>query len=63
MAERLSNFKIWKACERKKRYDTKDAADVFAALYQQQTYRCRYCGGYHLTNGVAKTLAVVRRVR
>lgn len=45
-----------RACEGKRRYDTKTSAqDHLAALTRKgatrariQVYKCRYCGGYHV---------------
>lgn len=54
------DFKQWKACGRKKRYATQPEASVAATQFHQQQYRCRYCGGFHLTSALTKTLTAIR---
>ena len=48
------------ACERKVRYTDATAAWTCARKMDQTAYSCRFCKGWHLTNLVSKTLAVVR---
>ena len=56
LAQERDDAQRWKACERKTRYDTRaDAEDAAAACVAHgaprlHVYRCRYCGGWHLTS-------------
>lgn len=47
------DFLKWKACERKRAYDTKE--DAFQK--GQQSYLCRYCGKWHRSGELGKLVA------
>lgn len=47
----------WKTCDRKKAYDTREAAFQKG----QEVYQCRYCGKFHRSGSLSKLIATVRR--
>lgn len=47
------------SCERKVRYAT--AQEAKANPYSQDSYACKFCGGWHLTGAIYKTIGVCRR--
>ncbi|MDE2098703.1 MAG: hypothetical protein KGL39_15725 [Patescibacteria group bacterium] len=51
------SFQLWKSCQRKRAYPTKELA------YQkgQQVYRCRHCGHWHRSGALAKLNAQLKR--
>ena len=56
LAQERDDARRWKARERKERYDTRAEAESAAAACAAHgaprlyVYRCRFCGGWHLTS-------------
>jgi hypothetical protein len=44
------DFKRWKTCERKKKFESADAAFQKG----QHVYQCRYCGKWHRSGALTK---------
>jgi hypothetical protein len=38
------------SCTKKRKYDTKEEAELNGKIYKQTVYKCWYCEGYHLTH-------------
>jgi hypothetical protein len=57
MGKGATEFRKWKACERKRRYATQ------AKAFQkgQESYRCRYCGFWHRSGSLSKLAAKVSK--
>jgi hypothetical protein len=49
-----------RACEGKTRYPREAEARAKADQYGQETYACRFCGGWHLTASMHKTARLIR---
>ena len=57
MNKGAKDFQRWKACGRKRRFESLEEA------YQkgQSTYKCRYCGGWHRATAPEGTLRKLTR--
>jgi hypothetical protein len=53
-AFRAINLMAWYSCKRKKRFETQKDANDFGLYYNQKSYECRRCGGWHLTSDKRK---------
>lgn len=49
---------IQKSCTQKYRYNTKEEADLNP--YNQKSYFCKFCNGYHLTNIEDKIIRLIK---
>ena len=48
-----------RSCESKVRYAT--AQEARANPYSQDSYACSFCGGWHLTGSIYKTIGICRK--
>lgn len=63
MGKGAQDFRQWKSCTRKKRYDTAKAASEMAAQLKQRAYLCNFCAHWHLTASEQKLISAIRRRR
>ncbi len=54
-----AQFRRWKACERKRRYETL----AEARCPNQEVYICSYCGGFHRTAALTTLANKLRKRR
>lgn len=53
-AEMVNQFSVWKMCERKNNYPTKEIAEDYIRRQNKplRTYKCPHCFQWHLTSQV-----------